>query len=125
MYAIRSYYELKQLLRDNIYGVDYVEEAVDLSIFSLSLTLCDMLSPKVIWENLRFDNLNNNIVSSDFFKWFSKDKEGTFDLIIGNPPFVEYGSNEKLINSLAKTIDVAVPQNVITSYSIHYTKLYE
>ena len=26
--------ELKQLLRDNIYGVDYVEEAVDLSIFT-------------------------------------------------------------------------------------------
>jgi hypothetical protein len=103
--------ELKQLLRNNIYGVDYAEEAVDLSIFSLSLTLCDMLSPKVIWENLRFDNLSNNIVSSDFFKWFSKDKEESFDLVIGNPPFVEYGSNERLINSLAKTIDVAVPQN--------------
>lgn len=103
--------ELKQLLKNNIYGVDSAEEAVDLSIFSLSLTLCDMLSPKVIWENLRFDNLSNNIVSSDFFKWFSTDKEGSFDLVIGNPPFVEYGSNERLINSFAKTIDVAVPQN--------------
>jgi hypothetical protein len=103
--------ELKQLLKNNIYGVDYIEEAVDLSIFSLSLTLCDMLSPKVIWENLRFDNLDNNIVYSDFFKWFSKDKEGTFDLVIGNPPFVEYGSKEAFINSLVKNIDVAVPQN--------------
>jgi methylase of polypeptide subunit release factors len=103
--------ELKNLLKDSIYGVDIEKEAVDLAIFSLSLTMCDMLSPKVIWENLRFDDLSNNIVESDFFKWFSEDKIESFDLVIGNPPFVEYGSKEVGINNLSKDIEVEVPQN--------------
>jgi hypothetical protein len=103
--------ELKKLLKDSIYGIDIEKEAVDLAIFSLSLTLCDMLSPKVIWENLRFDDLSHNIVESDFFKWFSKDKLETFNLVIGNPPFIEYGSKEVGINNLSKDIEVEVPQN--------------
>jgi hypothetical protein len=103
--------ELKELLKDSIYGVDIENEAVDLAIFSLSLTMCDMLSPKVIWENLRFDDLSNNIVESDFFKWFSYDRLESFDLVIGNPPFVEYGSKEIGINNLSKDIEVEVPQN--------------
>lgn len=103
--------ELKLLLKNNIFGVDNAEEAVDLSIFSLSLALCDMLSPKIIWENLRFDDLSNNIVYKDFFKWFPENKKQSFDLVIGNPPFVEYGYKEEVINSLVKEIEVDVPQN--------------
>ena len=103
--------ELKKLLKASIYGVDIEKEAVDLAIFSLSLTLCDMLSPKVIWENLRFDDLSSSIVESDFFEWFSDDKLERFDLVIGNPPFVEYGSKELGINNLSKDIEVEVPQN--------------
>jgi len=81
--------QLKDLLRNNIYGVDKSEEAVKLTLFSLSLALCDMLTPKVIWENLKFDNLlNTNLFDKDFFKVINENliKE-KFDLIIGNPPF--------------------------------------
>lgn len=82
--------ELKRILRNNIFGVDKHEEAVRLTFFSLSLALLDELSPKVIWENLKFDNLlENNLISKDFFKlinngFFKPD----FDLVIGNPPFI-------------------------------------
>jgi hypothetical protein len=103
--------ELKKLLRENIFGIDIEKEAVDLSIFSLSLTLCDILSPKVIWENLRFDDLSSNIIKSDFFVWYSENSSEKFDLVIGNPPFIEYGSSNEIVNKLIKNLKVPVPNN--------------
>lgn len=82
--------DLKNLLKNNIYGVDINPEAVRLTVFSLCLALCDMLSPKVIWEKLKFDNLiEQNIFARDFFELIEKDIIcERFDLIIGNPPFI-------------------------------------
>ncbi|HRE76784.1 MAG TPA: N-6 DNA methylase [Flavobacterium sp.] len=104
--------ELKKLLKESIYGVDIANEAVDLAIFSLSLTLCDILSPKVIWENLRFDNLSDNVVNSDFFDWYLVNKSSKFDLVIGNPPFIEYGTkNYKIINFISDlNLKVPIPK---------------
>ncbi|MDQ6531996.1 Eco57I restriction-modification methylase domain-containing protein [Flavobacterium sp. LHD-85] len=105
--------ELKSLLKDSVYGIDISNEAVDLAIFSLSLTLCDILSPKVIWENLRFDDLSNNVVGEDFFDWYPKNIDKKFDLIIGNPPFIEYGVRETKINSVITGLKLVeqVPNN--------------
>jgi hypothetical protein len=83
---------LKKLLRSNIYGVDIDPEAVRLTIFSLSLALFDELSPKEIWENLKFDDLKSsgNLHEKDFFELILHQKlEDDFDLVIGNPPFIE------------------------------------
>lgn len=80
---------LKNLLKDNIYGVELNKDAADLTIFSLSLALCDELTPLQIWEDLKFDNLHErNILHDDFFNVISLDSfPNDFDLIIGNPPF--------------------------------------
>lgn len=104
--------ELKGLLKESIYGIDIASEAVDLAIFSLSLTLCDILSPKVIWENLRFDNLSDNVVGSDFFDWYPQNTDKKFDLVIGNPPFIEYGTkNSKIINFISDlNLKVPIPK---------------
>ena len=120
--------ELKKLLKESVFGVDIEKEAVDLSIFSLSLTLCDILSPKVIWENLRFDDLSENVVKSDFFVWYSENSFKKFDLVIGNPPFVEYGLRTtkltKIISDL--NIKVSVPNNqsslLFTVFGINLVK---
>lgn len=105
--------ELKKLLKESIYGIDIANEAVDLAIFSLSLTLCDILSPKVIWENLRFDNLNENVLSSDFFDWYPENTDKKFDLVIGNPPFIEYGLKDPKINNTLTGLKLTeqVPNN--------------
>lgn len=104
--------ELKRLLKESIYGIDIESEAVDLAIFSLSLTLCDILSPKVIWENLRFDDLSHNIIASDFFDWYPKNTNKKFDLVIGNPPFIEYGTkNTKIIDFISNLkLEVPIPK---------------
>jgi hypothetical protein len=92
---------LKQILSENIAGVDISQEAVQLSIFSLSLALCDMLSPRKIWFDLKFDNLaENNIQATDFFIWLKANSENKFDLVIGNPPF-----KEKLETKAAQLIE--------------------
>lgn len=80
---------LKQLLRENIYGVELKKEAAELTVFSLSLALCDELTPLQIWKDLRFDDLHKeNILHDDFFNVISDKKlQKEFDLIIGNPPF--------------------------------------
>lgn len=94
---------LKVLLSSSIYGVDISPEAVRLTIFSLSLVLLDELSPKEIWENLKFDNLKQlgNLYEKDFFELIL-DREITkqFDLVIGNPPFVT-----KINTRSAKAVD--------------------
>lgn len=80
---------LKNLLKNNIFGVDIDEDgtAVELTAFSLCLALCDALQPNVIWKELRFDQLKTtNIVNADFF---SRNADTSFDLLIGNPPFGE------------------------------------
>ncbi|MFK7949023.1 MAG: class I SAM-dependent DNA methyltransferase [Saprospiraceae bacterium] len=81
----------KRILGKNIFGVDIEETAVLVSIFGLTTTLLDRLSPKEIWNNLEFKDLSEgNIQEANFKDWINnnkKNKEKYFDLIIGNPPF--------------------------------------
>lgn len=83
--------KLKELLKNNIFGVDIFPDAVRMTIFSLSLVLLDALSPKEIWEDLKFDNLkhNGNLFEQDFFEVIEHYKiKKELDLVIGNPPFI-------------------------------------
>ena len=81
---------LKNILTKNIFGVDINRTSVNLSIFSLHLALCSMLTPKQIWTELEFADLekNRNIIQKDFFQYLIEDNTvHDFDLVIGNPPF--------------------------------------
>jgi hypothetical protein len=108
---------LKQILRDSIYGVDIEEDAVRLSIFSLALALCDMLTPKQIWTELRFDDLSEtNIVTQDFFRFCkTKKSDELFDILIGNPPFKELNKKDfdKTVGDNKLDISIKIPQNQI------------
>ena len=81
---------LKEILKKNIFGVDINPVSVNLSIFSLQLALCSMLTPRQIWTDFKFDDLKKtkNIVQKDFFKHLiDKSVKHDFNLVIGNPPF--------------------------------------
>ncbi|MEO6230286.1 MAG: N-6 DNA methylase [Ferruginibacter sp.] len=108
--------ELLKLLISNIYGVDKEDDATRLTVFSLALALCDMLSPKEIWTDLRFEDLSiNNIHSKDFFTFLREHEKKSFDLVIGNPPFDELTKVEfdKLINKNGINLIYKIPQNQI------------
>lgn len=97
--------ELKQLLKNNIFGCDLESEAVTLSYFSLGLALLDALSPKEIWRNVHFDNLvGSNLFQGDFFKTLDEEILNTdFQLVIGNPPFnSEFTEWAEIVNKKEK-----------------------
>ena len=80
---------LIDVLKNNIYGVDLSSEAIDVSIFSLYLTILDYKNPKDL-ENFRLPNLlNTNLFISDFFDEELENKMLNlhFDFILGNPPW--------------------------------------
>ncbi len=86
--------KLKQLLIENIFGIDIDENAINLTVFSLCLTLLDYVEPKDITKFKFPELLNKNLFTADFF-----DTEHSFnktinnlDFIIGNPP---WGSNKE------------------------------
>jgi len=88
--------EAREIIENNIYGVDINEESVEITKLSLFF--------KIVKKNKKLIDLSNNIkcgnsliddseIAGDkVFKWEEKFKEimngGGFDLIIGNPPYV-------------------------------------
>lgn len=81
--------KLCQLIESNIYGVDSNPEAIDVTIFSLYLTLFDYKDPKSL-DDFRLPNLKNkNLWVSDFFddEKLIALKKIKFQFILGNPPW--------------------------------------
>ena len=107
--------ELKDILKTSIYGVDIEETSVRLSVFSLSIALCDMLQPTEIWMNLRFDDLREkNIYHKNFFQFLNETEKEQFDLVIGNPPFEDKIKDfKKLVSEYSIESEYHIPRNQI------------
>lgn len=85
--------KLKELAKENIFGIDSDESAVQVAAFSVYLTLLDYQDPADI-SSFRFPNmLETNLICRDTF--LNSPFAGVeFDYIIGNPPW-KRGSKEK------------------------------
>ena len=85
----------REILLNNIFGVDLNEESVEITKLSLFLKVCR--------KDLKLPNLNNNIKNGNSlidnpkytkhpFNWKKEFEEiidnGGFDIVIGNPPYV-------------------------------------
>lgn len=86
--------DLRLILERNIVGVDIDEEAVRIAAFSLYLAMCDEIDPRHLWaEEEIFPQLRESSLHPiDFFSENRKgirtrDDAGTYDLVVGNPPF--------------------------------------
>ncbi len=86
------------ILSANIYGIDKDRDAIDVSIFSLYITLLDFIEEPKDIEGFKFPPLlRSNFFEADFFETDFKDnKQNDFiekfkrvklDFIIGNPPW--------------------------------------
>lgn len=83
---------IKNLAKENIYGIDKDESAVQVAVFSIYLTLLDYLEPAAIEDAFKFPPLiNTNFFNADFFNQesqFNNSLKGVgFDFILGNPPW--------------------------------------
>ncbi len=84
---------LRHMLERNIFGVDSSNQAVRVASFSLYLAMCDYIEPVDLWKDTTFPKLRGRrIVRSDFFSedvpGIRTDEDtGSYDLVIGNPPW--------------------------------------
>jgi hypothetical protein len=80
---------LIDILKNNIYGVDYNKDAIDVAIFSLYLTALDYKDPRTLVRFDLPDLREKNLFESDFFneEKLSNLLKIDFDFIIGNPPW--------------------------------------
>lgn len=121
--------KIKELAKNNIFGVDKDLSAIQVAIFSIYLTLLDYLDPPAI-EGFKFPPLfNENFFESDFFNEEAsfnarfKDVGFEFDFILGNPPWKGAGmkefGNQYLKNRRreekedSKKFDIAINNNEI------------
>jgi hypothetical protein len=111
---------LLSIIKNNIFGVDIKEGAVRLTVFSLCLALCDELTPKEIWTELKFDDtFQTNFKHQNFFAFLNDAPKSHWDLVIGNPPFIELKHKEyqKILELnkevAAKAKNKVYPQNQI------------
>ncbi|WP_375559968.1 Eco57I restriction-modification methylase domain-containing protein [Bernardetia sp. OM2101] len=104
----------QEILQKNIFGTDIEETgtATLITVFSLTIALLDKLSPKEIWNNLKFDDLKENIHNENFFTWSTHTENKNFDLVIGNPPF----NNDH-------SLTVKVTQKVLKDVGVKHTKV--
>lgn len=80
---------LKNILTENIYGVDLNPDAVDVAIFSLYLAVLDYKNPRTLNSFILPNLRGNNLFACDFFDETAllPLQSILFDFIIGNPPW--------------------------------------
>ena len=98
--------DLKRLVYDNIYGVDKDDNAIDIAIFSLYITLLDYQTPADISDFKLPPLRDKNFFQIDFFDeehpFNALLKEVKFDYIIGNPPWGTLDDNQIYVDYCKK-----------------------
>lgn len=103
--------EINRLIKENIYGIDYNEEAVDVTIFSLYITLFDYQDPKDL-KDFKLPLLKGkNILFGDFFdeNVLCPIRDICPQYIIGNPPWGKI-AEQQLYRKYCSSRKV-IPQN--------------
>jgi len=116
--------DLKKILMENIFGIEYNPEAIKVTAFSLYLAILDKLEPKTLWKDKKFPYLifhpndakkkargNNLFLMSSLSA--GPFREIDFDLIVGNPPFKEGKLDAESKNYL---IEKGYPQEKLIAF---------
>jgi type I restriction-modification system DNA methylase subunit len=88
MYSVKT-----EILKNNIFGVDLDNKAVEITKLNLLLKAAEKERklPKEVDNHIRQGNSlidDEAVAGLDAFKWHGDFQEGTFDVVIGNPPYV-------------------------------------
>lgn len=118
---------LSALMKQNVFGVDIKQDAIDLTCFSLSVALCAELmrdakgDHESVLDDLKKHKLpslkagehGNNLFAKDFFEQLESGlpHAGTFHLVIGNPPFDAKASDAA--DRVAKSPKSGMPEKVL------------
>lgn len=96
-----SFGDLREILEQNIFGIEYDRLAIRVTAFSLYLAMLEHLNPRTLWIDKRyrfpyliFDPKDKalkkqgaNLLRQDSIGEVAVDCFGDIDLVVGNPPF--------------------------------------
>lgn len=93
--------KIKKLIKDNIFGNDVNQEAIEIAKFSLFITLLDYFEDPKDIEGFEFPSISDNFTNLDVFsekldKVFGENRLIEPDFIIGNPPWGTMGNSTYL-----------------------------
>ncbi len=108
---IEFYSTKTEILKNNIFGVDLDPRAVEIAQLNLLLQISERKHRlPLLQNNIKVGNslIDDPSISDKAFKWESEFpeimKEGGFDIVIGNPPYVRMQSlNKKEVEYFNKT----------------------
>jgi hypothetical protein len=98
---------LRQILENNLVGVDKHPNAIRVASFSLYLAMCDEIDPRHYWsdeDHVSFPALREEtLFCADFFQedqrgFRTVEEDRQYDLVIGNPPWGDTTLSEPASN---------------------------
>jgi hypothetical protein len=113
--------DIKQIIKDNIFGIDIDSNAINIAIFSLCITILDYLKKEDI-KNFKFPTLKeSNFFRCDFFdeEKINSEKLKDINFIIGNPP---WGSKKGKHEEYCKKNDIPISDRQIAQSFIARAK---
>ncbi len=117
--------ELKEILINNIFGIEIKKEAIRVAQFSLYLAFLEYIDPSTLLpqKNVLPNLLGLNLLHNDFLKSDELLQNTSFDIIIGNIPWESHSTNVNKIEGigdkqlaqafLKKTLEFANKNTVI------------
>ncbi len=115
-----------EILENNIFGVDLDNKAVEITQLNLLLKAA-VKEKKLPQQKDMHIGWGNSLIDDDSFehsfKWVGDFQEGTFDVVIGNPPYFlmqPQNTEEKTLNYFKKKYNVA--QYKLDTYHLFFEK---
>ncbi len=94
--GVVSYSWKKKIVQNNIFGVDLDPKAVEIAQLNLLLKIAEKGEQlPILKNNIKQGNSLIDDEETDrknYFKWADTFQEGTFDVVIGNPPYISFYS---------------------------------
>jgi len=128
---------LRELLLNNIFGIEKDTEAIKVTAFSLYLTYLNYIEPKKVLTQVTFRPLikwsanggqdrrikqGDNLFQGSTFSMFDKEQpqkigilENSFDLVIGNPPW-KRGNLANDVKNYITTSKKKIPGDIVCSF---------
>jgi hypothetical protein len=83
---------LKEIAKNNLFGIDINRQALKVSCFSIYIAMLDYQDPATITDNFKFPELiDTNLFEADFFNtnadYNNIIKDKSLNFILGNPPW--------------------------------------